>query len=255
VPTPFEPLPGAPRDGRVFSAERLVRLGDVEPSGRLRLDGIARYLQDVSADDTADAYPNDRMFWVVRRTRIDEHQPCGFREPLVLRTWCSGLGSRWAERRISVQGARGGRVEASSLWVCIDKETGRPAKLPEDFTTRYGVAADVPVVDAKLRLKGPPDGVGSHPWPVRHTDLDALGHVTNAAYWAVVEEEVAGAGGAVTPRTCVLEYGAGIDEGEQLEVAATASEEGVHTCWLLVGGTIRATAQVTPVPDGQEATT
>jgi len=255
VPTPCEPLPAAPHDGRVFSAERLVRLGDVDPSGRLRLDGIARYLQDVSADDTADAYPDDRMFWVVRRTRIDELHPCGFREPLELRTWCSGLGSRWAERRISVVGARGGRIEAASLWVCIDRDSGRPAKLPEDFTARYGVSPDVPTVDAKLRLSAPPDEISRHPWPIRHTDLDALGHVNNAAYWAVPEEEVARAGGPAGPRTCVLEYGAGIDAGEQLEVAASVSEEGVHTCWLLVGGTIRATAQVAPVRDGQEAPT
>ncbi len=44
-----------PPQGRIFTAARSVRLGDVTPRGRLRLDATVRYLQDVSHDDTEDA--------------------------------------------------------------------------------------------------------------------------------------------------------------------------------------------------------
>src|SRR3954451_11967811 len=37
-----------PVEGRRFVARRAVRLGDASPGGRLRLDAIARYLQDVA---------------------------------------------------------------------------------------------------------------------------------------------------------------------------------------------------------------
>jgi acyl-ACP thioesterase len=237
----------------VFTSSRRVRLGDVDPSSRLRLDAIARYLQDVSGDDTADAYPKDRMLWVVRRTAIEVHRPCGFREDLTMSTWCSGLGSRWAERRVSLEGERGGRVEAASLWVCVDKGSGRPARLPEDFTERYGVAADVPAVDAKLRLPSPPEGVATTPWTFRRTDFDALDHVNNAAYWAVVEEELAERAELGHRLRADLEYGAGIDHGEQVEVAVAGADQGVLTCWLLVGGSIRAAAAVTPLSDAPGA--
>ena len=46
------PLPSA---GRTFTGERIVRLGDVSPAGRLRLDAVARYLQDIATDDAVDA--------------------------------------------------------------------------------------------------------------------------------------------------------------------------------------------------------
>ena len=46
-----------------------MRLGDVDPSGRLRLDAIARYLQDVASDDAADAGLDTG--WVARRTLIE----------------------------------------------------------------------------------------------------------------------------------------------------------------------------------------
>lgn len=251
-----------PPSGRVYTTEVRVRLGDVDPSSRLRFDAAARYLQDVSSDDTADVDPNDRMFWVVRRTSIEVRSAPVYRELLQASTWCAGLGSRWAERRVSLVGEHGGSVEASSLWVCVDRRRGRPARLPEDFVERYGVDPSVPRdLEAKLRLPKAPEGQETVPWPLRRTDLDALEHVNNAAYWDVVEEQMAARGLERPGMRGDLEYGAGIDPHEQVEVGARADEEGVLTCWLFVGGTIRATAQVQPIgshpsstADGEGAT-
>ena len=56
----FPPLPAA---GRVFRANRRVRLGDVTPRGRLRLDAAVRYLQDIAHDDAREAAYADRDGW------------------------------------------------------------------------------------------------------------------------------------------------------------------------------------------------
>ena len=232
-------------DGRIFTTELRVRLGDVDPTSRVRLDALARALQDVSSDDTADADPDDRMLWVVRRTSIEVHRPLRYRELVTASTWCSGLGSRWAERRVSLVGDRGGLVEASSLWVCIDKVSGRPAKLPEDFTTRYGVSPGVAqVIEAKLRLPARPEGLASVPWPLRQTDFDALNHVNNAAYWCVAEQLLVGRRPEDGVLRGDLEYGAGIDPGDEVEVASHDDEDGAMVCWLSVGGPLRAPGRV-----------
>ena len=83
-----------PRSGRVFEGARRVRLADVSPAGRLRLDAAARFLQDVSADDTADAALPDAEAWVVRKTVIEVTTFPRYLEPVGLATWCSGTGSR-----------------------------------------------------------------------------------------------------------------------------------------------------------------
>jgi hypothetical protein len=44
---PFAPEPGR---GRVFEGSRLVRATDATVTGRLRLDGLARFLRDVAED-------------------------------------------------------------------------------------------------------------------------------------------------------------------------------------------------------------
>ena len=89
----------------------------MSPGGRLRLDAVARYMQDVSGDDSADSGLGGDAPWGVRRLTIEIHENAGFREPLSLTTWCSGWGPRWAERRVSIAGERGARIEGAVLWV------------------------------------------------------------------------------------------------------------------------------------------
>ena len=52
-------------------ADRALRLADVGRDGRLRLDAIARLLQDVAGDDTVDAAQAPDAAWVVRRVVIE----------------------------------------------------------------------------------------------------------------------------------------------------------------------------------------
>ena len=139
-----------PSSGRVFEGARRVRLADVSPAGRLRLDAAARFLQDVSADDTADSGLPDAEAWVVRKTTIEVAEFPRYLEPIELATWCSGTGSHWAERRISIIGARGGAVEAATTWVHFDTESGRPSRIPVGFDAIYGEATGGRRVKARL---------------------------------------------------------------------------------------------------------
>ena len=61
------PLPTA---GRRYTSTRRVRLGDVTPKVRLRLDALARFLQDVGNDDIADAGGDVEEPWVARRSTV-----------------------------------------------------------------------------------------------------------------------------------------------------------------------------------------
>ncbi|HUL25351.1 MAG TPA: hypothetical protein VLW44_06235 [Streptosporangiaceae bacterium] len=59
-----------PAHGRVFTTARVVRGTDVTPSGRLRLDALARYLQDAAEDDLADAGWDQPYGWLLRRCEV-----------------------------------------------------------------------------------------------------------------------------------------------------------------------------------------
>lgn len=230
-----------PATGRIFRGARPARLADADPSGRLRFDATARYLHDLSNDDTRDAALDDDSSWVVRRTVIDVLQAARFLEQLELATWCGGTGSRWAERRVSVEGAKGARIEATSLWVHVDLATMLPKRLGEDFLGRYGEAAAGRTVGSKLVLPGPPaDGCSSRPWPLRRTDLDVLEHVNNAAYWSALEELLGDRPELVAgPHRGTVEFAKPIGPGAEVELR-WVDADGALAAWLLVDDAVHA---------------
>jgi len=230
-----------PEKGRRFTATRQVRLGDATAKGRLRLDALVRYLQDVAADDSADSGLPDAGAWVVRKTVAEVVRPCRYQERLELTTFCSGTGSRWAERRTSVTGDRGGSVEAVSLWVYVDLTTGRPRRLPDGFEDLYGEACGGRQVKARLVHPDPGDAPPRRPWPLRATDFDVLGHVNNAAYWEPVEDGLAGRGLFKGPVRAEMEHRIAVEPHQSVELAI--SEDPLRIWWL-VEGSVAASALV-----------
>ncbi|CAN5568165.1 acyl-[acyl-carrier-protein] thioesterase [soil metagenome] len=248
-------LVARPAAGRVHVSDARVRLGDVDPSGRLRLDGLARLLQDVANEDAVEAYGGgapgpEVMAWVVRRTLIEVHRAARFREDLTVATWCGGLGGRWAERRVSVTGSHGARAEAAMLWVHLDPARGAPARLSPWFLERYGEAAGGRVVRARLRHPDPDPATTRHPWPLRSTDLDLLGHVNNAVHLAMVEDVLDDWPAAdealdlARPMRIEVEYRQPIDPGDQVDLAVATRPDGALALWVLVGEQVRASAVV-----------
>jgi acyl-ACP thioesterase len=239
-----------PAEGRIFSGSRRVRTNDASPKGRLRLDALAGYLQDVSADDTADAELEDDLAWVVRRLLVEVRQPPGFREDLTLTTWCSGTGRSWAERRISVIGERGARAEAAVVWVRIDPATGQPLRLSEQFGEQFGPAAGGRRVSARLQLpSSPPDRAVRRAWPLRFADFDLLGHMNNTAYLTAVEEVLAASElSLVAPHRAEIEYRSAVERDAQVEVCWEPGGPAI-TVWLVDRGSDEtyATARVTNV--------
>ncbi len=220
-----------------------MRLGDVDPSGRLRLDSLTRYAQDVSNDDTTDAGLTDDLAWVVRKTTVEVWTDATFGEDLHFRTFCGGLGRRWAERRLSVCGSQGARYEVATLWVQIDGVTGRPKQLSEQFLALFGEAALGREVGARLQHTGIPDeGTTRRPWPLRAVDFDTFNHMNNAAYWAVVEESLA-ASPITTPFRSTVEYGRGIEPGHEVTIFET-SQAGCRLLWWSVDGTTPASGSL-----------
>jgi acyl-ACP thioesterase len=238
-----------PTAGRVFEGTRRVRLADVSPAGRLRLDAAARFLQDLSADDTAAAALPDAEAWVVRKTVIEVRTFPRYLEPMALATWCSGTGSHWAERRISIQGEAGGAIEAATTWVHFDRGSGRPSRIPAGFDEIYGEASGGRRVKARLdHPDAVPEHAGGFGWPLRFSDFDVLDHVNNAAYWQIVEEALADRRDLRAPLRAEVQHRTAVERGATVAVATDALDDGGLAIWVVANDTVAATARVHPVP-------
>ena len=212
----FEMVPRT-GSGREFTAQRRVRLGDATPNGRLRLDSVARYLQDVSNDDTRDADWSDPHWWVVRRTVIDVHEFPAYLQEITLTTWCGGIGSHWAERRTQIRALDGTvLIDAAALWVHVDRETLQPSRVPDDVVDILTDSADGRSIGARLLLrpKNAETSVDRLPWVLRFSDFDAVGHMNNAAYWEMVEEFLADRRDVRAPLRAVVEHVVQVEQGQ-----------------------------------------
>jgi len=232
-----------PEQGRRFAARRRVRLGDVNGANRLRLDAVARYLQDVASDDVDDiADPRVDGTWVLRRTALSLGDLPRYRDDVDLMTFCSGTGSRWAERRTTLAIGGVSVAEAVAIWVYVDR-AGRPARLGEWFLEHYGEAAAGRKVSGRLFLPAPPADARGRPWPIRASDFDLLRHVNNAAYWYAVEDEMARVRPGSVPTHATLEHRAAIEPDDEVELRSSVDGDTLMV-WLTAGGEVRSSAQV-----------
>jgi acyl-ACP thioesterase len=190
-------LVAAPARGRVFT-EPPVRpgLADCTPTGRVRLDALARFVQDIAYADADDVGMSRTAAWVVRRTRMRVERFPRFGERLELSTFCSGLGRMWAERRTTVSGDVAGEVEVVSLWVHLDPRSGQPTPLTDEEIAVWGESTGGRKVRARLHHPNPEGTGDSVPWRFRATECDLADHINNAAYLQPLEEELLSDGGA-----------------------------------------------------------
>ncbi len=181
-----------PAGGRVFEQTMRPGLGDCAPSGRIRLDALARWLQDVAYADVEDAGLEAAAVWVVRRMRIRVERFPRFGDRCRVITFASGIGRMWAERRTTVTplGSDAPAVEAVALWVHLDPELRRPTPLTARELDTYGALGHDRRISARLRHPSPPEDAEQRSWHFRATDCDLADHVNNSAYWQPLEEEL-----------------------------------------------------------------
>ena len=180
------------------------------------------------------------MTWVVRRTVIDVRHFPTYLEPLAMVTWCSAIGSRWAERRVDIDSS-GGSISSATLWVHLDADALRPTSPSAAFGQVFAPSTAGRSISSRLMLDAPPPGLQLTPWSLRFTDFDVMDHVNNAIAFVLVEEAMARRRDLRAPLRIEVEYRAAIDRDVRLRVGGvdivdepdSPSAAGEHRGWLV----------------------
>ncbi len=219
---PTDSMVAAHSAGRLFLIHRRPGLADCAPSGRIRLDALARWMQDVAFADVEDAGLEQIAVWVLRRHRIRVERFPRFGERCEVRTFCSGIGRMWAERRTTVVPAAAAEadgepakplVESVALWVHLDPERRLPSPVTATEAAVYEEAMAGRTIPARLRHPRPTSVEREYRWRFRHTDADVADHVNNAAYWEPLEEELLDYGSELEQVDAELEFRAAAQPG------------------------------------------
>jgi acyl-ACP thioesterase len=221
--------------GRRFREEYIIRLGDADEQGLLRVDGAARFLQDVATDDWTDTGVVTGDTWVVRRTSIrlvdGGRWPC-YLDRIALTTWCGGTGAAWAERRTNLEFAGELALEAVSLWVPVDA-SGHPVRVRDSFFEVYGAQARERKVSGRITAPPVPEDAHRRPWALRDADLDIIRHVNNAAVWQAISEVVKS-----PVREVSVTHHASIERDDEVTLLSVPG-----ALWLSVNEVVKVSAQ------------
>ena len=98
-------------------------------------------------------YQEARGTWVIRSHHIDYLRPAIVGEALRLLTWVGGFEAQTSPRHYLVWRERDRKVlaRATTQWVFLSTETGRPCQVPDEFRSAFVVVPDEKEVLLALR--------------------------------------------------------------------------------------------------------
>lgn len=236
-----------PETGYVYRTAWRVATGDIGGDLDLRLDAVARYIQEVGAENLVDAgEAEEHPHWLVQRTVVDVIEPIDFPNEISFSRWCSALSSRWCTMRVDLVGSDGGRIETEGFWIAINAKTLTPQRVSDSLVARFASTTTEHRLKWRPWLANPTEVDEVVPFALRRTDIDLFEHVTNTAYWHAIHEVA-----ALVPDICrppyraVVEYRKPIKYGETVQIEWVRREAGdapeAHIA-LTVDGEVRAAA-------------
>jgi acyl-ACP thioesterase len=230
-----------PSAGYVYRTSWPVPTGDIGDQLQLRLDGVARYIQEVGAQNLLDAgEAEEHPHWLVQRTVIDVIEPIEWPNEVSFSRWCSALSTRWCTMRVDLVGSEGGRIETEGFWIAINERTLTPQRVSDSLIEKFATTT----VERRLKwrpwLTDPADTDVDLPFALRRTDIDVFQHVTNTAYWHAVHEVMADVPDVRrAPYRAVVEYRRPIQYGEDVTLRWTRGDNQVNAA-ICVGDEVRA---------------
>ncbi|KUI28424.1 acyl-[acyl-carrier-protein] thioesterase [Mycobacterium sp. GA-2829] len=232
-----------PSAGYVYRTDWPVSTGDIGDQLQLRLDGVARYIQEVGAENLMDAgEAEEHPHWLVQRTVIDVIEPIEWPNEVSFSRWCSALSTRWCTMRVDLVGSEGGRIETEGFWIAINEKTLTPQRVSDSLIEKFASTTEEHRLRWRPWLSDPAETDATMPFALRRTDIDLFEHVTNTAYWHAIHEVMAEAPEVCRPPyRAVVEYRRPIKYGEDVTLRWVRGEDEVNIA-ITVGDEVRAAA-------------
>lgn len=236
-----EPLSPLPERGYIYRTAWKLLTSDIDTNLCARLDGVARYIQEVGAEHLYDAgFAEVHPHWIVQRTVIDVIEPIEWPSDITFQRWAAGISTRWCAMRVRLDGSEGGRIETEGFWINMNKDTLTPSLVSDGLFNRFATTTENTRLRWRPWLAGPASSDTVTPFALRHTDIDHFRHVTNTVYWLAVHEVLALYPDVVGSRyRAVVEYRKPIALGESVDLHSAVRDGAVHF-WFVVGDDVRA---------------
>jgi acyl-CoA thioester hydrolase len=147
---------------RVFAHTFSVPEDAIDELGHVSNLKYLAWMQDIAIrHSAAQGWPVERYLengavWVVRSHFITYLRPAFAGQAITLQTWVAELRRRSSSRRYLVRRDSDDRVlvEAETLWVYVDRQNGRPRRIPDELRAAFEVVSEGRENKARFRRSG-----------------------------------------------------------------------------------------------------
>ena len=172
-----------------YQFESRVRFSEVDHHQQMTLPGILNYFQDCSTFQSEalgcgiDACNERKRGWVLSSWQVEIERYPRFGEKILVRTWSCGFEGLYGYRNFCMEDGKGEiAVRAYTVWVYMDLEKGRPAKVDPEEAARYGCGEPLAMEPASRKVRMPKEAEAMPDFPVRRYHIDTNEHVNNCQY-------------------------------------------------------------------------
>lgn len=173
----------------MYTFDSRVRFSEVDDKEVISLPGIINYFQDCSTFHSEDVGLGiDRLkernkVWILSSWQVVIDRYPKFGEQIGVSTWATGFDKLYGLRNFMMRDADGQPAAyANSIWVFMDIEKGRPARLSEEDAQKYGVEPALEMEYAPRKITLPKETSKLEPFVVRKYHIDTNKHVNNCQY-------------------------------------------------------------------------
>jgi acyl-CoA thioester hydrolase len=175
-----------------------VRHHECDAHGYVHPAVYMRYAQESAFDASAAAgYDMDRYeeldrLWLARETLIEYLQPLRYGDSVQVKTWVVDFRRVRSLRAYEFHHTRSGEMVARAFtdWVHLELSSGRPAYISPEMRAAFFPEGPPPPAPPRERFPAAaaPSDAFRHSRRAEWRDIDAAGHVNNAAYLSYLED-------------------------------------------------------------------
>ena len=181
----------------MYSFSNRVRYSEVNSEKELTLPSLLDYLQDCCTFESedfgvgVDYLAKEQVAWILSSWEIKVYRYPQMGQHIKVSTWPYAFRGFYGYRNFCIEGEDGEKfAEANSVWVFMDTEKIRPARVSERMQEVYipEIRDEIPGewADRKIRIEGTP--VEKEPVLVQRFHIDTNHHMNNGKYILVAEE-------------------------------------------------------------------
>lgn len=179
----------------MFSFQSKIRYSEVDSRGRLTETALLDYFQDCSVFQSEESeigvafLKEKKLAWILSSWQIGIERLPLLGEAVEIQTWPYKMKGFYGYRNFVMKDQQGTMLAcANSIWILMDLENGRPAKIPDFFGDIYGMEPPLPMEQLGRRVDALPDGVSMAAMKVPSYFIDTNQHMNNSKYVLIAQE-------------------------------------------------------------------